>query len=148
MFRSRNLDEFSYLCAMTPALTACLDYDDSNKIFDCARKMVPVWRKAAEYELSSDYYQLSDADSGWYAVQFHNEETGSGFIEVIRTEKAESNSIVVYPHIIPDTKYLFENPVTGDKKRGDSTGLEGGFNFYNPKRKGELWFYTTEKKVF
>lgn len=148
MYRNRNLDEFSYLCAMAPALTACLDYDDSNKIFDCARKMIPVWRKAAEYELNSDYYQLSDPDSGWYAVQFHNEETGSGFIEVIRTENAEKSSIVVYPHIIPDTKYLFENPVTGDKKRGDSTGLEGGFNFYNPKRKGELWFYTTEKKTF
>lgn len=146
MFRKRNLDEFSYLAAMTPALTACLDYDDSNTIFETARKMVPVWRRAAEYELCGDYYQLSSPESGWYAVQFHNSEDGSGFIEVIRTEYAEENSIVVYPHILPDTKYLFENPVTGDKKRGDSTGLEGGFNFYNPKRKGEIWFYTTKNK--
>ncbi len=148
MFRKRNLDEFSYLCAMTPALTACLDFDDSDSIFSTARKMVPIWRKAAEYELNGDYYQLSSPESGWYAVQFHNYEDGSGFIEVIRTEDAETNNIVVYPHIIPDTKYVFENPVTGDKKRGDSTGLEGGFNFYNPKRKGEIWFYTTEKKIF
>ncbi len=146
MHKNRNLDEFSYLAAMTPALTACLDYDDSNKIFDTARKMTPIWRRAAELELCGDYYQLSSPESGWYAVQFHNPQDGSGFIEVIRTEYAEENSIVVYPHILPDTKYLFENPVTGDKKRGDSTGLEGGFNFYNPKRRGEIWFYTTRDK--
>ncbi len=146
MPKNRNLDEYSYLCAMTPALTACLDPDDSEKAFSVARKMVPVWRMAAEYELSGDYYELSDRESGWYAVQFHNEKDGTGFIEVIRTSTAEENSINIFPHILPDTKYVFRNPVNGDVKRGDSTGLEGGFTFFNPKGKGEIWFYETKDK--
>ncbi len=146
MPKNRNLDEFSYMCALAPALTVCLDPDDSETAFAVARKMVPVWRKAAEYELNSDYYQLSPRESGWFAVQFHNEADGTGFIQVIRTENAEENSINVYPHIIPDTKYVFRNPVNGDIKRGDSTGLEGGFTFFNPKGKGEIWFYETKEK--
>lgn len=146
MPKNRNLDEYSYLCAMAPAITVCLDPDDSEKAFAAARKMVPVWRKAAEYELNSDYYELSDRESGWYAVQFHNEEDNTGFIQVIRTGSAEENSINVFPHILPDTKYIFRNPVNGDVKRGDSTGLEGGFTFYNPKGRGEIWFYETKEK--
>ncbi len=146
MPKKRSLDEYSYLCAMTPALTVCLDPDDSEKEFNAARKMVPVWRAAAEYELKADFYRLSDRESGWYAVQFHDPADGSGFIEVIRTAECETNNIVIYPHIVPNTKYVFRNPVNGDIKRGDSTGLEGGFNFYNPAGKGEIWFYTTKEK--
>ena len=146
MPKNRNLDEYSYLCAMAPALTVCLDPDDSEKDFNTARKMVTVWRAAAEYELKADFYRLSDRESGWYAVQFHDPADGSGFIEVIRTAQAEANNIIIYPHIVPNTKYVFRNPVNGDIKRGDSTGLEGGFNFYNPAGKGEIWFYTTKEK--
>lgn len=142
----RNLDEFSYLCAMTPAVTVCLDYYEGEGVFNTARKMLPIWRKAAQYELSGDFYQLTDKDSGWYGVQFHNEADGSGFIEVIRTSDAKEAHINVKPYILPHTKYVFRNPVSGDIKRGDSTGLDGGFTFYNPARKGEIWFYTTEKK--
>ncbi len=142
----RNLDEFSYLCAMTPAVTVCLDYYEGEGVFNTARKMLPIWRKAAQYELNGDFYQLTDRDSGWYGVQFHNEADGSGFIEVIRTSDAKEAHINVKPYILPHTKYVFRNPVSGDIKRGDSTGLDGGFTFYNPARKGEIWFYTTEKK--
>lgn len=143
---NRNLDEYSYLCAMTPAVTFCLDYFEGEGVFSAARKMLPIWRKAAEYELNSDLYILSSPESGWYAVQFHNPDDGSGFIEVIRTEDAQDSHINVKPYIVENTKYIFRNPVNGDVKRGDSTGLDGGFTFFNPMRKGEIWFYTSQKK--
>lgn len=143
---NRNLDEYSYLCAMTPAVTFCLDYFEGEGVFNTARRMLPIWRKAAEYELCSDFYQLSSPESGWYAVQFHNPLDGSGFIEVIRTPDAKESHINVKPYIVPNTKYVFKNPVSGDIKRGDSTGLDGGFTFYNPVRKGEIWFYTSTPK--
>ena len=143
---NRNTDEYSYLCAMTPALTVCHDYYEGEAPFKTARKMLPVWRKAAEYELNSDYYELSDEKSGWYAVQFHNESDGSGFIQVVRTENAEEPRKTVFPYIVPDSKYVFRNPLTNEIKRGDSLGLTGGFTFYMSKKKGEIWFYTTHKK--
>lgn len=146
MPNNRNLDEYSYLCAMTPALTMCLDYYEGESVFNTARKMLPVWRRAAEYELKADYYQLSSPESGWYAVQFHDPSDNSGFIEVIRTEDASDSHINVRPYIVKNAKYVFRNPVSGDIKRGDSTGLDGGFTFFNPVRKGEIWFYTAEKK--
>ncbi len=145
-YKNRNLDEYSYLCAMTPAVTFCLDYYEGESIFNTARKLLPVWRKAAEYELCSDFYILSSPESGWYAVQFHNPDDDSGFIEVIRTENANQSHINVKPYIVENSKYVFRNPVNGDVKRGDSTGLDGGFTFFNSKRKGEIWFYTTQKK--
>ncbi|MBR3767340.1 MAG: alpha-galactosidase [Clostridia bacterium] len=143
---NRNLDDYSYLCAMAPAITMCLDYFEGEGVFNTARKMLPIWRNAAEYELKGDYYKLTSPDTGWFAVQFHDPTDGSGFIEVIRTEEAEEAHINVRPFILPHTKYVFKNPLTGDIKRGDSTGLDGGFTFYNPKRKGEIWFYTSQKK--
>lgn len=142
----RNVDEYSFLCAFTPAITVCHDYYEGETVFNTARKMVPLWRKAAEYELKCDYYQLSEKESGWYAVQFHNEEDGTGFIQVIRTENAAESHKNIQPYIVPDSKYVFKNPLTGEIKRGDSAGLMGGFTFYMSKRKGEIWFYTTQKK--
>lgn len=143
---NRNTDEYSFLCAMTPALTVCHDYYEGETPFNTAKKMLPIWRKAASYQLNSDYYQLSDEKSGWYAVQFHNEEDGSGFIQVIRTENGEDAHLSIKPYIVPDSKYVFKNPVTGETKRGDSLGLTGGFTFYMSKKKGEIWFYTTHRK--
>lgn len=143
---NRNTDEYSFLCAMTPAITVCHDYYEGETPFNVARKMIPIWRKAAEYQLNSDYYQLSDKESGWYAVQFHNEEDGSGFIEVIRTENAEESHKSIQPYIVPDSRYVFKNPISGEIKRGDSAGLMGGFTFYMSKKKAEIWFYTTQKK--
>lgn len=143
---NRNLNEYAYLCAMTPALTCCLDYFEGESVYNTARKMIPIWRKAAEYELKGDFYQLTNGESGWYAVQFHDPDTDSGFIEVIRTGEATDTHINVYPYIVPNTKYVFKNPVTGDMKRGDSTGLDGGFTFFNPNKKGEIWFYETRTK--
>ncbi len=142
----RNTDEFAYLCAMTPAITVCHDYYENEAPFNSARKMLPWWRKAAEYELRSDFYKLTDEDSGWYAVQFHDPSDNSGFIEVIRTQAAEQSHINIYPFIIPGLRYVFRNPLTGDIKRGDGSGLEGGFTFYNSTKKGEIWFYTTSPK--
>lgn len=142
----RNTDEFAYLCAMTPAITVCHDYYESETPFNSARRMLPIWRKAAEYELCSDFYKLTDADSGWYAVQFHDPSDNSGFIEVIRTEASEESHINIKPYIIPGLRYVFRNPLTGEVKRGDGTGLENGFTFFNSKKKGEIWFYTTSTK--
>ncbi len=142
----RNTDEFTYLCAMTPAITVCHDYFEGETPYKTAKKMLPVWRKAAEYELKSDFYRLADRESGWYAVQFHDNKSKSGFIEVIRTEEAKESHININPFILPDVKYVFKNPVSGEIKRGDSTGLQGGFTFFMPVKKGEIWFYTTQPK--
>lgn len=142
----RNLDEYAYLCAMTPAVTFCADWYEGESIYKTARKMLPVWRKAAEYELNGDFYSLTGADSDWYAVQFHNNENNTGFIEVIRTAEAVEANIKIQPFIVPNTKYIFKNPLTGEIKRCDSTGLGGGLTFFNSSGNGEIWFYEARTK--
>ncbi len=142
----RSTDEYAYLCAMAPSVTVCHDWYESEKCYNTAKKMLPIWKKCAEYELKADFYRLTDPESGWYAVQFHDESDNSGFIHVIRTENSEESHINIYPHIVPNSRYVFKNPLNGDMKRGDSAGLDGGFTFYNSKQKGEIWFYTVTPK--
>ena len=60
--------------------------------------MQPIWRRAAEYMLSGDYYPLTDcrADSrDFYAMQFHCAKSNEGFANVVSNVCNEESSFLL-----------------------------------------------------
>lgn len=141
---NKPIDEFAYQCAMVPAMTTMLEYDDSEEKFELTRKMVPIWRKAAALELSGDYYPLTECcndPTAWYACQFDDPDTDEGFVQIIRNTQAEDVRFTVKPMVHEGRKYRFVNAVSGETILLTSTQLEKGLNFHLPKRSAEIWFY-------
>lgn len=141
----RIKDGYAYMTAFAPAMTSMLEYYDSEKDFNIAKKYIPVWKKAAEIELRADFYPLYNPDGEWYAVQFDVPEEKIGFIQVIRNADAKRSAIDVKPFIRQNERYVFTNPLTNEEKRADGAGLEM-LSFYSANRKGEIWFYKSEEK--
>lgn len=141
---NKPMDEFAYQSAMAPAMTTMLEYNDSEEFFELTRKMVPIWRKAAELELSGDYYPLTECNNdptAWYACQFDDTDREEGFVQIIRNTQAEDVRFTVRPVVHPNRKYRFVNAVSGETILLTSTQLEKGLNFHLQKRSGEIWFY-------
>lgn len=141
---NKPIDEFAYHCAMTPAMTTMLAYDDPEPLFEVSRKMIPVWRKAAGMQLRGDYYPLTECHNDpkdWYAVQFDCPESNEGYIQIIRNTLAEESRFTIAPLVRPGRKYRLVNAVTGETVILTSKQLEKGLCFYLEKRSAELWFY-------
>lgn len=140
------LDEFAFQNAMAPAMTCMVEWNDTPAQFALARRMIPVWRRAADLELSCDYYPLTAcraSQEDWYAMQFDGER--EGFIQIIRNNRVAEDSVTVHPHADPTRSYTFTDPL-GKRSftvSGEQLAREG-FCDALPLRAGVLWFY--EKK--
>ena len=140
----RPVDEFAYQCAMAPAITSMVEYNDSDERFAVANKMDPIWREAAELMLSGDYYPLTECRKSvedYYAMQFEDPETGKGFIQVVRNIKAEPDSFTAKPFADPKATYAFWDRVSGETMTMTGEELQKGFTVSIPKRSGVIWFY-------
>ena len=142
----RRVDSFSYHCGLGPMLIPCIDISRDDYDYDLMKKMLGIWRRAAELMLSGDYYPLTPihrTPEKWVARQFDCPETGRGFIQGIRLPACPEETLVVHPKAIrPDAVYLFENPETGETKELAGHAVErDGFTFALPKRQGAIWFY-------
>lgn len=140
----KPVDEFAYLCAMAPALTSMIEWNDSEPLFALGRRMHPIWRRAAELMLSGDFYPLlercGDAH-GYYAVQFDDPARGCGFVEVIRNTLAEDGSVTLRLHADGGAVYDFTNALTGETSVRTAEVLREGESVSLPKRSGALCFY-------
>ena len=141
-----QVDSYSFHCAMAPMLCATLDIQRDDYDFALARKMIAIWRRAADLLLHGDYYPLTPyhrSAGQWVARQFDCPETGRGLIQSIRLPAAPEETITLYPRgIRPDARYLFENAETGETR--DISGndlLHKGFSVTLPPRNGAIWFY-------
>lgn len=139
----RPVDEFAFQNAMTPSVTCMVEWNDSDALYAVARRMLPVWRKAAEMEMSCDYYPLTPCrkdPADWYAMQFDGE--SEGFIQIIRNVQVKTDSVTVVPHVDQAKHYTFTDPL--GKRAFTISGAElaaEGFNDRLPARSGVIWFY-------
>ncbi len=142
----RQLDSFSFHCAMAPMLFLSLDIRRDDYDFALGRRMTTIWRRASNLLLHGDYYALtpfSNSVDRWVARQFDNPETGEGLIQGIRLAACDEERITVYPKALdPDSNYVLENSEAGETRRMSGTALlSGGFTFALPRRSGAIWFY-------
>ena len=82
----RTPDAFSFNNALTPSMTAMLAYGDPDNLYKETAAAVAEWRRAAEIELSGDYYPLSgfDADpADVCSYLFIDRDNKRGFLHVI-----------------------------------------------------------------
>lgn len=143
---SHTIDDFAYQNALAPAMTSMLEWNASEELYALSRRFVPIWRKAAELELSCDYYPLTEcrADSSdWYAMQFDGGD--KGFIQIIRNVKVKSDCITLNNiHVDTDKTYTFTDFLGHRSFSISGKELsEVGFTDKLPPRSGVIWFYTT-----
>ena len=137
-------DEFAYQNAMTPAITVMTDAYADEADFELGRKMLPIWRRAAEIELRADYYpftQSTKSNKDLYAVEFSAPKKGDGFVQVIRNTMCETETVTLNLHTDETANYLLENPVRGETQTLSGKELAEGFTLTLQKRSAVLWFY-------
>ena len=140
-----GLDEFAFQCAMAPALTDMTHYLAGEEGFALHRKMVPLWREAAELMLRGDYYPLTlcrKEASDWYAMQFDDSEAGEGFVQVVRNTQVTEDTYTVQMHTEPGRTYTFTDRLTGTTFVKTAEELANGMPVQVEKRSGVVLFYT------
>jgi len=141
------LDEFAFQNAMAPAMTSMVNYQDTPEMFALNRKMEPQWREAAQLMMTGDYYPLTECRQNaldWYAMQFDDSDTGTGFINVIRNNAAPAESLTIALHALPEKNYTFTNRLTGESFVKTGRELCDGLEIALPLRTGVTLFYTAE----
>lgn len=138
-------DEFSFHAAMAPSLTSIAAFDAPERERDAARRMIPVWRRAAELMLRADYYPLTECRANaadMYAMQFDDPDSGDGFLQVLRnTQNEEEEFRAFLCALTPDASYRFSDPLNGNSfvLRGEEAAA--GISVRLPKRSAVLYFY-------
>ena len=143
---AHQVDSYSYHCGMAPMLLATIDIRRDDYDFALARKMIAVWRRAADLLLHGDYYPLTPFNRSageWVARQFDCPEKGCGFVQGIRFPEAPEETITIHPKgIRPEARYFFENAETGETRELSGEDLmRDGFSLALPARSGAIWFY-------
>ncbi len=143
----RGVDSFALHNGLGPAVHCCVFCDASEEKFALVRRFSEtVWRPAAKYLLSADYYPLTELRKSafdWCAYEFHDPKTQSGFVHVIRNARAAADSLTVFPAALdPSRTYRFTDPERGQSFRsGGAAAMSGGLTFELPQRNGALWFF-------
>ncbi|MDD4889352.1 MAG: alpha-galactosidase [Phycisphaerae bacterium] len=142
----QRVDSYSYHCGLGPMIIPCVDIRRDDYDYDLMKKMLGIWRRAAELMIDGDYHPLTPIHrtaEKWVARQFDCPETGVGFIQAIRLPACAQETLVVRPKAMrPGEVYVFENPETGETKELPGLAVEqDGFTFAQPKREGAIWFY-------
>ena len=137
-------DWFTLYNTIAPAIQIIgyLNSEESKKMY---QEFIPVWRKAADMMLESDFYPLTECKKrtdGFYAVQFDVPEKRSGFINIVSNVDNPSENGVFYPHFVENEIYKFTNSATGEELTISGENLKSGFNVSMKKASGTIWFYT------
>lgn len=145
---SRPVDEFAFQNAFAPSMTCMVEWNDTPERFAIARQMIPIWRRAANLELSGDFYPLTvcrKSPDDWYAIQFDDQTSKEGFIQIIRNVGVTQDSVTVFPQVDTTATYLFSDYVGKRSFRISGSELaRQGFNDTVPPRSGVVWFYTRQ----
>ena len=139
-------DEFAFHCALTPAITSTVTYDDTEENFSVAAKMHEIWREAAELEMCGDYYPITECRGDahdWYAMQFDDERERRGFVQIIRNTLAEEESYLLkLPCVHDGAVYTLTDRESGKQLSYRADALSCGIEIALPKRTGVIYFYT------
>jgi hypothetical protein len=142
----RKKSSFDFYTAITPAISSNITYNDSEENYALGHRMHSVWRKAADMELSGDYYPITECNCDphdWYAMQFDDESAAQGFINVIRNTLAEDDSFLIVPPCVHEGRvYSFESSEGGDRFELSAEEFAKGITVSLPKRSGTVYFYS------
>jgi len=144
-------DASQWLHALTPAVTMSAPCWMKEETFALARKMIPVWRRAADLELSGDYYPqmqtIYDAElTTFFCTHFYDPDTDEGFVLFIRNGDCEQDAFTAHTALRESTTYRVENPVTGETYT--KTGAElATFTQALQKNEAALWFFAPVGKA-
>ena len=132
---------------MTPALTDMTEYYDDEALFAQGIKWHKIWRKAANFMLSADYFPLTECHTtptGWCGLQFDKD--GTGYVQAIRNVQAPQETLTLRPFVHDQTKiYTFTEAISGKVYIVTGADLyENGMTFSIPQKQGQLWFYTSQ----
>ena len=144
-----NSDSYAYHTAFAPSIQ-CMLADDHMEFTEeqakaCKREH-DLWRKAAEFTLSGDYYLLRESDrttDSWCVMQFHNEKEDAGVINAVRNIDSKEESITVFPRQTNEqATYVFDCPETNETFEISGRELaKKGLVIALPKRSGRYFFY-------
>ena len=139
-------DEFAFHCALTPAITSTVTYDDTEENFAVASKMHEIWREAAELEMRGDYYPITECRGDahdWYAMQFDHEVELRGFVQIIRNTLAEEEVYLLrLPCVHEGMTYTLTDRESGKQLTYTAGELSEGIEIALPRRTGVIWFYS------
>ena len=143
-------DKYSYYVAMTPALTDMIEHDAPEEEFELARQMHKIWRRAAEYMLNADFYPLTQcrkSSEDHYAVQFHDPDDDTGFVEIVSGVKCDAPVYTACLNALShDAMYCLENGETGVRIYRTGAQLMQGVDFETERRTGQIWFYSKQAR--
>ena len=113
-----------------------------------SREMLPVWRKAAERMIGTDYYALSKVNGSsdeFYAVQFYEPKTKRGVLVFLNGATAKETEFTVKLRgLCADTTYRLTSNETKAELRLSGKELMDDFAVSMAAHTGDVWFYEGE----
>ncbi len=146
-----NSDNYAFHTAFAPALSSQFTKEeDPDAAAPYYNKMHAIWRRAAKYTLSGDFYPLtpfSKSPDTWYCLQFHDEDKAEGVVSCVRNTPSPDESITLNLRQIDESAvYVFDDPEFGNSFTVTGKELaKNGFTVTLPARTGVYWFYKTKR---
>ena len=141
---SRPADRYSYYVAMTPALTDVTDPFADEEAMAQARRMQPIWRKAAKLTLGTDYYPLTQcrkSSDDFYAAQFLDPDKQEGFLNMVNGSTAtEQDFTVRLKGLRAELTYVLYSAEQETSWECTGAELMAGITVHMPKRTADVWF--------
>lgn len=143
--QNRPADAFSYYAAMAPAITDMLPYDADDGAYALAHRMQPIWRKAAQRMIGTDYYPLTRcraSSDDFYAAQFHDPTAQKGLVHFVNGATATEQTFTVCLRGLEEgLTYSLCSAETGRSWQATGAEMMAGLPLTLEKRSGEIWFY-------
>ncbi len=141
------VDEFAFFNAFAPAVTYSVPvWCEDEAQLECGRKMLPIWRRAAEIELHGDFYPQmvsTQSHTDFFCIHFFDPKKEEGFVLFIRNRDCEEASFTA-TLALTEGDYTVEDPVSGETYEASSASLKT-VKATLEKRAGKLLFFTKKK---
>lgn len=142
-------DEYTWFVAFAPAVTFMPSCNAGEPEFEIARKMTPIWRRAADLQLRGDYYRQMKIKYGeeltcFLCEHFYDPEKGDGFVMFLRNSECEQESFTAKLALEDGHDYFVENPLTGENFVKPASELKE-FTQTLEKKQGCVWFFQRVK---
>ncbi len=142
-------DEYTWFVAWAPAVTFSPNCWNGEEEFEIARKMIPIWRRAADLQLRGDYYRQMKIKYGeeltcFTCEHFYDPEKGDGFVMFLRNRDCEQESFTAKLALEDGHDYFVENPLTGESYVKPACELKE-FTQALEKKQGAVWFFQKVK---
>lgn len=149
-YRLATFDNYAFHNAFGPAVCFPVGYDFPQQKLEFIGRCRKLWERAAPYLLKGDFYSLLPVrkrSDDFFAIQFHDEDDGTGIVQIIRNTRCEQDRVLLWPRALDSAAtYRFESPEFDRAFTVDGRTLaEEGFTVSLPRRTGEIWFYAPER---